>query len=626
MRRRQRQPPLPRLETTPMAVAGPPVHLHPPPASCGAVNDTSSVSFGPQCSPLPPPHHAGVALASAPPLPSSSALFHHNYVAAKPSSVTATMSPALGRPQTASVQLPSPRSILARRPAACGSPFSASARLNAAAALRIDTISARNLALNDAATPTAAAPTASRLIPPASGGIAGDAAAMDFSFPALVAPTPTNIPVNSPIPPTPTASLSFRFQSLLSARPKPLQKLSTELPDYTLAMSPSTDLLGLTSPVERPFLARSPTRLAAASQQDRVAAAVVTGTSLLSNSLSDTMEVLDNRDRVNDLYSDGPVEIIPGLYLGSEHNACDADIIRRFGIGCVLNVAAEVVNPLLEPASSDVTCTGLSESKKRRRVSSEILPATVQPETESPILSTQWTLVAPLPWPETVKAPTSSRPPSASSCELPTKKQRLRSISPQSCHGSVDGDGDDDDQGAPGDLDVQKDSEVLDDASIGGLQLRSSVAWPDDSLPFYRKLSWTHSEPHMAKSFPLAFAYIDCAVDTAEAALSGQQQGQQLQLDGEAADSDDGGAARTDATGCAGRPPRAVLVSCQQGISRSASLVIAYVMRRRGLRLADAYSLVKERSPWVAPNIGFLGQLAEFENAMQTGDYSALAA
>ncbi|KAJ3008750.1 UNVERIFIED_CONTAM: hypothetical protein HDU68_002970, partial [Siphonaria sp. JEL0065] len=39
-----------------------------------------------------------------------------------------------------------------------------------------------------------------------------------------------------------------------------------------------------------------------------------------------------------------------------------------------------------------------------------------------------------------------------------------------------------------------------------------------------------------------------------------------------------------------------VLVACNQGVSRSASLVIACVMRRRGLGLMEAYEFVKERN------------------------------
>ncbi|KAI9328350.1 dual specificity phosphatase, partial [Obelidium mucronatum] len=56
-----------------------------------------------------------------------------------------------------------------------------------------------------------------------------------------------------------------------------------------------------------------------------------------------------------------------------------------------------------------------------------------------------------------------------------------------------------------------------------------------------------------------------------------------------------------------------VLVACNQGVSRSASLVIACVMRRRGLGLMEAYDYVKGKNEFISPNVGLLGQLALFQ-------------
>jgi len=53
-----------------------------------------------------------------------------------------------------------------------------------------------------------------------------------------------------------------------------------------------------------------------------------------------------------------------------------------------------------------------------------------------------------------------------------------------------------------------------------------------------------------------------------------------------------------------------VLVHCAAGISRSASVVIAYLMMTRGMTLAEAYQYVKSRRPIVEPNPGFIQQLS----------------
>jgi dual specificity MAP kinase phosphatase len=44
-----------------------------------------------------------------------------------------------------------------------------------------------------------------------------------------------------------------------------------------------------------------------------------------------------------------------------------------------------------------------------------------------------------------------------------------------------------------------------------------------------------------------------------------------------------------------------VLVHCMAGVSRSATLVLAYLVRKQGLSLPEAYSRVKARRPIVPP-------------------------
>ncbi|GBG30556.1 Dual specificity protein phosphatase, putative [Hondaea fermentalgiana] len=56
-----------------------------------------------------------------------------------------------------------------------------------------------------------------------------------------------------------------------------------------------------------------------------------------------------------------------------------------------------------------------------------------------------------------------------------------------------------------------------------------------------------------------------------------------------------------------------VFVHCQRGISRSATIVIAFLMQSRRLSFADAYNIVKRNRPIIKPNRGFIKQLTRFE-------------
>ncbi|XP_070212588.1 dual specificity protein phosphatase 1-like [Littorina saxatilis] len=56
-----------------------------------------------------------------------------------------------------------------------------------------------------------------------------------------------------------------------------------------------------------------------------------------------------------------------------------------------------------------------------------------------------------------------------------------------------------------------------------------------------------------------------------------------------------------------------VLVHCRGGISRSATVCLAYLMYSRALRLDDAFAYVRARRHIISPNAGFMMQLAQFE-------------
>ncbi|XP_054625385.1 dual specificity protein phosphatase 16 isoform X2 [Dunckerocampus dactyliophorus] len=61
-----------------------------------------------------------------------------------------------------------------------------------------------------------------------------------------------------------------------------------------------------------------------------------------------------------------------------------------------------------------------------------------------------------------------------------------------------------------------------------------------------------------------------------------------------------------------------VLVHCLAGISRSATIAIAYIMKRMDMSLDEAYRFVKEKRPTISPNFNFLGQLLDFEKKIKS--------
>ncbi|XP_026184236.1 dual specificity protein phosphatase 14 [Mastacembelus armatus] len=67
------------------------------------------------------------------------------------------------------------------------------------------------------------------------------------------------------------------------------------------------------------------------------------------------------------------------------------------------------------------------------------------------------------------------------------------------------------------------------------------------------------------------------------------------------------------------------LVHCTAGRSRSPTLVMAYLMRFKGLSLRRAHEVVLEQRPFVRPNAGFWRQLMDYERALFSRDTVRMA-
>ena len=65
-----------------------------------------------------------------------------------------------------------------------------------------------------------------------------------------------------------------------------------------------------------------------------------------------------------------------------------------------------------------------------------------------------------------------------------------------------------------------------------------------------------------------------------------------------------------------------ILVHCMAGASRSATIVIAYLMWNQKMSYHNALNIVQQKRPIVWPNLGFKEQLKMFEKLLIENDYN----
>ncbi|KAI8331378.1 protein-tyrosine phosphatase-like protein [Chlamydoabsidia padenii] len=116
--------------------------------------------------------------------------------------------------------------------------------------------------------------------------------------------------------------------NLSSPPPTSLAQRRRNNKNLSLCLLPSDDRYGV--PPSTPFLSTTPS------------------TSSSSTSSTSTISSQSNqppRPRYRQYYQQGPVSILPGVYLGDEHNANNLEQLEALSIQCILNVAAEVHHP-----------------------------------------------------------------------------------------------------------------------------------------------------------------------------------------------------------------------------------------------------------------------------------------
>ena len=64
-----------------------------------------------------------------------------------------------------------------------------------------------------------------------------------------------------------------------------------------------------------------------------------------------------------------------------------------------------------------------------------------------------------------------------------------------------------------------------------------------------------------------------------------------------------------------------IYIHCMAGVSRSASIVIAYLMYKEHKNYFQIYTEVKKKRNVIRPNFGFVFQLKYFENLLKDNNY-----
>lgn len=259
-------------------------------------------------------------------------------------------------------------------------------------------------------------------------------------------------------------------------------------------------------------------------------------------------------------YSQEPVEILPGLFLGSEKNAASKRVLMRKNIRYVINVGIECCNHFGARSADQDTLEGPCVEDEDIPLSPVYNPLNlVQQKSRTRRNSSSSSRAG------ATVAQVSPKRPASSPLSGAVEEMHHLTINTQTRKNSIT-------------------NSLISRLHSGSRSTVSSLSSDEPSPldlsdfvpPQYLKLPWTHNQEDIQTYFNDAFAFIGKAL----------QEGS------------------------------GVLVHCKQGLSRSASLVIAYVMWAKHMKSSEAYNFVKRLSPAVSPNLGFIYQLLEYEKSL----------
>ncbi|CAO1631996.1 unnamed protein product [Parajaminaea phylloscopi] len=384
------------------------------------------------------------------------------------------------------------------------------------------------------------------------------------------------------------------------------------------------------------------------------------------------------------VYAAGPIEVLPGLFLGDEHNARDDGMLARANITTILNVAKETilpfqddkdVTPLLSSRrGSRVAASECAASRGKRAMSYTVAGPSSQGLSTRPVTDTVMTgsprVAAQV---SSGQAPVQTTPPpsaqtivtdqAASSSRLlrsalstPNLQAQFQNALSRNRAAGGDQDGSSAQTHSGSQLHSTCSSDVSEDgkpsrswytestaptsadathpADVGesGTEDPSSlVLEQEEAFAFYSavelppdalKLTVPPS-PQSGRSQPIRYIKLPWTHDQNGLALRDGGFAQGCAVIAEALAIDHYGQRLTDESGNLLRPGN-VLVHCQCGVSRSATLAIAFVMQAAALNypyeatknltgMHDCYNLVKDLSASISPNISLIFQLVEWE-------------